>query len=147
MSYYEQSDLERQTIWLPCDQVREAAKISYKKFYYMNLEQRKERIKMLRKIYRPGIINNIFERKLVNYFILHPHDDIDGERFINLLELLPSDKVWNLQFAYSSWRPQINLCWGVYRKTLTNLENSKVLLTMEEAYFIQANSGIKLLKA
>lgn len=145
MTYYRRNNSDQEIIWLPSDLVREAAKISYQKYYECNRRIREDKIRMLRKIYRPTFLNWLFEYKLMNYFILQPHDDIDGERFVELINLLPSDKIWNLQFAYCAWRPQINLCWNVYRRTLTNLGNSKVMLTREEARFIQQHSCIKLM--
>lgn len=145
MSDYKRTSSEQQTIWLPSDLVREAAKITYQRYYEYNRRERNERVRELRRIYRPSLLNKLFERKLVDFFILHPIDELDGERFIRLIELLPSDKIWNLQFAYSSWRPQINLSWGVYRRTLTNLGNPKVLVTVEEAIFLEQNSRVKLL--
>ncbi len=133
--------------WLPLDLVQEAAKISYQKYYNLNKKMREEKIRFLRRIYRPTILNRMFEKELVNFFILHPMDDLDGERFVRLIEILPSDKIWNLQFAYSSWRPQISLAWNVYRRTLTNLDNSPVFVTEEEVVFLQRNSGIKMVEA
>jgi hypothetical protein len=134
------------TFWLPSDVVQEAAKIAYQKYYVLNSKMRVEKIQMLRKIYKKGFVNKIFAKEQMNYFLNHPSDEIDGARFLRLLEVLPSEYVWAIDFAYSSWRPEINKAWNIYSKTLKNLDHPRILLTEEEIRFLEANSGVILLK-